>query len=152
MHVLSPENTTATMTPLVWGLVAKWSIAGRILSMQHLTKGQLDELRAALDGEQVDLEEQLAEHGKKIGDDWTGTPVGFEKETDSDPEDAADAMEELATNVPLVEELESRLKDVKNAITKMDAGTYGICEESGKEIPFDRLEANPAARTAIASA
>ncbi|KKW07060.1 MAG: binding protein, DksA/TraR family protein [Candidatus Kaiserbacteria bacterium GW2011_GWC2_49_12] len=120
--------------------------------MQHLTEEQIEELRAALDGEQVDLEEQLAEHGKKIDGDWTGTPAGFEKETDSDPEDSADAMEELATNVPLVEELESRLKDVKDAIKKMDAGTYGICEESGKEIPFDRLEANPAARTAIQSA
>jgi RNA polymerase-binding transcription factor DksA len=117
--------------------------------MQHLTKEQLEELRAALDAETTDLEEQLAEHGKKVGNNWQGTPAGFENETDSEPEDIADRFEELATNVPLVEELESRLKDVKDALEKMDKGKYGICEKTGKEIPFERLEANPAARTIV---
>jgi len=117
--------------------------------MKHLSKAQLEQLRAALDAEQVDIEEQLAEHGKKVGGNWQGTPAGFETETDSDPEDVADRMEELTTNVPLVEELESRLKDVKDAIKKMDKKQYGICEKTGQEIPFDRLEANPAARTII---
>jgi len=117
--------------------------------MKHLTEAQLEELRAALDAEQADIEEQLAAHGKKVGGDWQGTPAGFEKETDSDPEDAADRMEELSINVPLVEELESRLKDVRDAIKKMDKDQYGICEKTGQEIPFDRLEANPAARTIV---
>lgn len=117
--------------------------------MQHLTENQREELHAALDGERIDLEEQLAEHGKKVGGDWTGTPAGFEDETDGDADDAADRMEELSINVPLVEELESRLKDVKDAIKKMEDNTYGICEKTGKEIPFDRLEANPAARTLV---
>jgi len=117
--------------------------------MQHLTKSQLEELRAALDGEQTDIEEQLAEHGKKIGGDWQGTPAGFEDENSTTPEDTADRMEELSINVPLVEELESRLKDVKDALKKMDSDAYGICEKTGREIPFDRLEANPAARTVV---
>ena len=117
--------------------------------MKHLSEAQLEQLRAALDAEQVDIEEQLAAHGKKVGGDWQGTPAGFEAETDSDPEDVADRMEELTTNVPLVEELESRLKDVKDAIKKMGKKQYGICEKTGQEIPFDRLEANPAARTII---
>src|SRR3989344_65506 len=114
--------------------------------MQHLTEDQLEGLRAALDAEQADLEEQLTEHGKSVGGDWQGTPAGFENEA-GNPEDTADRMEELTTNVPLVEELELRLKDVRDAIKKMDEGQYGICEKTGKEIPFDRLEANPAART-----
>ncbi len=119
--------------------------------MQHVTKEQLEELRAALDAEVADIEEQLAEHGKKIGGDWQGTPAGFETEIESAPEDTADRMEELTTNVPLVEELESRLKDVKDALKKMDEGVYGICEKTGREIPFNRLEANPAARTVVES-
>ena len=113
--------------------------------MQHLSADQLEEMRAALDGEQVDIEEQLAEHGRKSAGDWQGTPKGFDS-GEADTNDTADAMEELATNVPLVEELEKRLKDVKDAIQKMETGVYGICEKSGEEIPFDRLEANPAAR------
>lgn len=119
--------------------------------MKHLTEEQLEELRAALDGEQVDIEEQLAEYGKKTGGDWQGTPKGFEA-GEADENETADRMEELATNVPLVEELESRLKDVKDAAKKIDEGTYGICEKGGEEIDFDRLEANPAARTCVAHA
>ena len=120
--------------------------------MKHLTEEQLENLQAALDAERADLEEQLAEHGKKVGNDWQGTPVGFERETDSEPGDAADRFEELATNVPLVEELEARLKDVKDALKKMNEGQYGICEKTGGEIPFDRLEANPAARVIVGNA
>lgn len=117
--------------------------------MQHLSTNQLDELRAALDAEHADLEEQLAEHGRKSGGDWQGTPKGFDA-GEADASDTADRMEELATNVPLVEELESRLKDVKDALERMDKGTYGMCEKDGTEIPLDRLEANPAARTCVA--
>lgn len=32
---------------------------------------------------------------------------------------------------------------------KIEAGTYGICEVSGEEIPFERLEAMPTATTCI---
>ena len=117
--------------------------------MKHLTEDQLEELRVALDAESTDLEEQLAEHGKKVDGNWQGTPAGFEQESDSEPEDVADRFEELATNVPLVEELELRLKDVQRALKKMDTGQYGICERTGEEIPFKRLEANPAARTIV---
>ena len=116
--------------------------------MKHLSTDQLEELRAALDGEQIDIEEQLAEHGKKVGGDWQGTPKGFEA-GEADESETADRMEELSINVPLVEELERRLKDVKDAIVKMEGEVYGICEKSGEEIPFDRLEADPAARTCI---
>jgi RNA polymerase-binding transcription factor DksA len=31
----------------------------------------------------------------------------------------------------------------------MDAGTYGVCEKTGQDIPLDRLEAYPAARTLV---
>ncbi|OHA12763.1 MAG: hypothetical protein A3J10_03580 [Candidatus Sungbacteria bacterium RIFCSPLOWO2_02_FULL_54_10] len=120
--------------------------------MKHLTEDQVEELHAALDAERTDLEEQLASHGKKIENNWTGTPAGFEDEKGSAPEDTADRFEELATNVPLVEELERRLKDVNDALGKIKKGTYGICENTDGEIPFDRLEANPAARTLIETA
>ena len=119
--------------------------------MQHLTADQLEELRASLDAERADLEEQLAEHGKRSAGDWQGTPAGFEP-GEPDESDNADRMEELTNNVPLVEELESRLKDVNDALKKMDAAQYGMCEKTGKEIPFERLKANPAARTVVEDA
>lgn len=118
--------------------------------MSHLTEEQLDELRAALEAEKDSLEEELAEHGKKVGDDWEGTSQSSGEEADLN--DVADNIEALATNVPLVEELEKRYREVRKALQKMDKGTYGMCEVGNDEIPQKRLEANPAATTCIAHA
>lgn len=35
------------------------------------------------------------------------------------------------------------LKKIEKALDKIEAGTYGICEICGKEIPIERLEARP---------
>ncbi len=43
--------------------------------------------------------------------------------------------------------LENRWNEVRAALKKIEAGTYGICEISGEPIEEDRLEVNPAART-----
>jgi|SRR3989338_584351 len=119
--------------------------------MQHLKQNELDELRGALEAEKDSVEEDLASHGRRRSEtgDWQGSSAGFEGQ-EADPIDAADQIEELATNIPLVEELELRHKDIEDALEKMDNGTYGACEECGEEIPADRLDANPAARACVA--
>lgn len=121
--------------------------------MRHLKQNELDELRGSLEAEKDSLEEELASHGRVQGEtgDWQGSSAGFEGQ-EADPLDVGDQIEELATNVPLVEELEQRHKDVEDALERMDNGTYGVCEECGEEIPMDRLEANPAARACVAHA
>ena len=117
--------------------------------MKHITEEQLEELRGALGAERDAVEEELATYGRVQSDagDWQGAAVGEGQEPD--PTDAADQMEELVVNVPLVEELEKRHGDIVGALEKMEEGTYGTCEVGEEEIPFDRLEANPAARTCI---
>lgn len=119
--------------------------------MSHITEDQLEELRANLGAESDSLEEELAAHGKISGGDWQGTS-SEQKGAEPDPIDAADQIEELVTNVPLVEELEKRLHEVKDALEKMDKGTYGMCETCKEPIPSKRLVANPAARTCVAHA
>ena len=49
----------------------------------------------------------------------------------------------------LVGSLRETLSDIDNALAKIDAGTYGICERCGRPIGEDRLEAMPAARLCI---
>nr|MDH3163682.1 TraR/DksA C4-type zinc finger protein [Bacillus licheniformis] len=45
------------------------------------------------------------------------------------------------------------LKEIEDALNRMKDGTYGTCETTGKEIPYERLEAIPyARRTAEAQA
>ncbi|APB82353.1 general stress protein [Bacillus amyloliquefaciens] len=41
------------------------------------------------------------------------------------------------------------LDEVNAALERMDKGTYGICEKTGKEIPYERLEAVPYARMTV---
>src|SRR5450432_2487901 len=52
----------------------------------------------------------------------------------------------------LVGSLRDTLSDIDGALTKLDNGTYGICEECGRPIGEARLEAMPAARLCIADA
>lgn len=119
--------------------------------MQHIPEDTLADLETALRAERAALEEELATFGKHVdgeGDDeWEGSSESEGEE--AAPEDAADNIEELVTNVPLVAELESRRKDIVDAMKKFKDGTYGTCEECGDDIDVERLEANPAARTCI---
>ena len=118
--------------------------------MAHLNTEQVNELRAQLDAELDALQEELASHGRATPEsgDWQGTTGGLTGE-EADPNDAADQMEELVTNVPLVEELEKRYKEVALALQNIEKGTYGICEQCETPIPLKRLLANPAARTCV---
>lgn len=52
-------------------------------------------------------------------------------------------------NKALSDRLELRLKEVNDALARMEDGTYGICEVCKKEISMERLKANPAAKTDI---
>jgi RNA polymerase-binding transcription factor DksA len=118
--------------------------------MSKLQQHEVEELREVLESEKVDLEDELSSHGRVMNDagDWEGSSAGFEGQ-ESDPNDVADQIEELVTNVPLVAELEERHIDVSEAIDKVDEGVYGLCEECSEPIPYARLKANPAARTCI---
>ena len=116
--------------------------------MKHITEKDVAALTALLTKERSDLEGELREHGRMIGGDWQGTAQGFET-AEPDDIDGADKMEELATNVALVETLEARLRDVRDALAKIESGTYGLDEETGEPIDPKRLHANPAARRNI---
>lgn len=115
--------------------------------MKHLTESERNELRTLLTEEKSTLETELSQYGRKVGEDWIGTPSGFGS-GEADEVDAADRFEELATNVPLVENLEARYHEVLEALVRMDSGSYGLTD-SGEEIPVARLRANPAARTNV---
>jgi DnaK suppressor protein len=45
--------------------------------------------------------------------------------------------------IAVVRALRSNLFDVERALSKMDAGTYGVCERCGRPISRERLEALP---------
>ncbi len=108
----------------------------------------LAELKDKLLTEKSRLEQELSR---------LGTPTGVEGDyatkyaTDlgDDPDENASEVEEYVDNVAVEETLESQLKDVNDALAKIETGTYGICEKTGESIPVERLQVYPAARTKV---
>ena len=76
--------------------------------------------------------------------DWVATESAT---TEADPNTVADGAEEYEEREAILGDLEIRYNNIKRALQKIDAGTYGICEISGEEIESDRLDADPSART-----
>ena len=64
--------------------------------------------------------------------------------------DAGQAAAERANLLTLVRSLRDTLRDVEQALDRMDGGTYGICERCGQPIADERLEALPAVRLCMA--
>lgn len=52
-------------------------------------------------------------------------------------------LQDLDRTTKMRENLMSNLKQVRHALERVEKGTYGLSEVSGKEIPFERLEALP---------
>lgn len=67
----------------------------------------------------------------------------------ADEADRATQIEEFSSRVILEAELEKRYQEIHSALLALADGSYGVCVFCGKNIPRERLEANPAARTCI---
>ncbi len=63
-------------------------------------------------------------------------------------DDGTDAFEQ-AVDVALQRQVESTLEKVEQALTKLDNGTFGLCEACGARIDRARLEALPRARNCL---
>lgn len=127
------------MNPIYWDY--------RKLNPMTLDATVLVRLKEKLLADKARLEEELGRFAKP-------TEVAGNYETQfetigTDPDENASEVEAYADNLSLEATLESDLKDVNDALAKMETGTYGICEKTGEMIPMERLEANPAARTIV---
>jgi DnaK suppressor protein len=104
----------------------------------------LDEFKEVLLAEKARLEGELERFATKTseGDYKTKFPDDIGKEQGEN----AIEVEQYADNLALERSLETQLKDVIDALEKMEKGTYGLDEETGEDISLDRLRAYPAAR------
>jgi len=65
-----------------------------------------------------------------------------------DPEGSTIAFERAQLSAVL-SAARQRVADLSDALRRLDAGTYGLCEACGAVIPDERLEARPVARTCV---
>jgi DnaK suppressor protein len=63
--------------------------------------------------------------------------------------DRGHSSEERSQVIAVVRALRSNLRDVERALTKMETGSFGICERCGLPISSERLEALPWAELCI---
>ncbi len=60
-----------------------------------------------------------------------------------DPTDRASVESDRSFELRIRDRERKLIKKIKTALEKIDRGTYGICENCGKEIGIERLKARP---------
>ena len=99
----------------------------------------LDSLRSQLENERKHLTEeleQLISDARSPEERREGSPFGKREE------EAAETLE-LETRLALEKRIREQLVEVENALSKFEAGTYGLCDSCGEPIDPARLEALP---------
>ncbi len=98
-----------------------------------------DAARQTLTEERSKLVHQLKELGATEDGELRG-----DREFADGFADAGAATAERTEVLGLVETLKQQVDEIDSALHKLDEGTYGVCENCGKEISPARLEARPA--------
>ena len=115
---------------------------------RKLAKSTLERLRKALDEERERLEviieafERDREHARL-------TETGSEHNADPDNADGGSLTFEMEMDFSIQQNATELLEKVIHAQERMDQGSYGLCEVTGKPIPVARLEALPYATTLV---
>jgi len=105
--------------------------------MKHLNKKQLEELKKRLLEEKAKIVARYNENlevQKRVSEEA------------KEPQDLED-LGQINYTEELLESLSQRdmevLKEIEDALKRIENGTYGICEWTGEPIPYERLKAIP---------
>jgi len=63
--------------------------------------------------------------------------------------DQSTDLSEREMELELAEHDREKLIEIDDALTRIGDGTYGVCQESGEEIPYVRLKAIPTAKYSV---
>jgi RNA polymerase-binding protein DksA len=113
-----------------------------------LTKKELNEFRRVLEAERDRLTEELEaieEHLPEVEQVSMDTTGGY----DEDLADVASDAFEREKGFAIESSVQELLNQVEEALTRIDEGTYGLCEVCGQPIHPERLRALPYARLCI---
>lgn len=107
----------------------------------------LADLRQELEQQREKITRELAEFSGS-GDEAMSKGPRFPNRGDSEDENAQEVAE-YSNRLSLSDTLEKTLRDIDNALTLMDSGTYGICKYCNQPISEARLRARPASSSCI---
>ena len=109
-----------------------------------LDQQTLAHFKEKLLSEKKRIEEELSRIAKL--DNANGDYTTNFNEIGSDEDENASEVEEYTDNLALENNLQKQLKELSDALERIENNTYGKCENCGTDIPTDRLEAYPAAK------
>ena len=102
-----------------------------------------DRFRTELQQQRDRLQSTIAHHD--IGNSSLTEETGelMSSSSDNHLADTASETYERELDEGLEEDAQDQLRQVEDALQRIEAGTYGTCSVCGKEIPVERLEAVP---------
>jgi len=109
-----------------------------------MDKGFLSSQKKKLEAEKKEVEKELKGivEGGEISNNLR---VKYPELGSNSEDDNAEEVETYMENIDIEGYLENILKDINNALAKIENGTYGLCEKCSKKISKARLEAYPVA-------
>jgi DnaK suppressor protein len=115
-----------------------------------MDKDKLDYFRNQLLAMKEEAEEQIKGNdsynsAKEFPNDSTGELSTIVNH----PGDLGTEMHDRETAETLKEAARERLRDIEDALDRIEEGTYGVSEKSGETIPEERLKAEPTARLLV---
>ena len=112
---------------------------------KELTKKELEGYRAKL----LKMKEELLGEYKKLSQnarDDDGSNASSTSNTSLHIADAASDAYDKSLSLDLASNEMEIVSEIEHALRKIDDGTFGVCEGSGKPIPKTRLDAIPYVR------
>lgn len=115
---------------------------------RELAQSTLDRLARKLQEERERLEAIIEEFDRQRELSRLAE-TGSEHNADPDNADGGSLAFEMEMDLSIEQNAKELLEKVERAQKRMDDGTYGTCEISGKPIPVSRLDALPYATTLV---
>ena len=106
----------------------------------YMNKAQLEHFRNLLLAWKRELMEEVDRTMLHMKDDAANFP---------DPNDRATQESEFGLELRTRDRERKLLKKIDSALSRIDDGSYGYCEETGEEIGLRRLEARPVATLCV---
>ncbi len=113
-----------------------------------IRESDLPKYQVLLETHREEITKQMNGLRKKIKKSLDEDRV-FERNSGDPDSDFITESSELAKDELMIRNLDKTLRDIEDALVAIEEGYYGICQKTGKSIPYERLQAIPWAKYCI---
>jgi DnaK suppressor protein len=113
--------------------------------MKHLSESQLAKLKDLLLERKEELDQHFSQNNEEnslLGDSLR-VSTGELSAVDNHPADVGTETFERSRDLAINATFSEEYSEIEAALQRMEDGTYGVCQISNENIPYERLEAIP---------